>query len=104
MLSILVLLSGTVFLLVLLPFTFIEFFYEPWISAQAEAPRRVRARVGIHTGEAVRSQAGAAGAAVEVARAIAPVGRAGEVTVSRVVADVLPGSGFAFEPRGGRRP
>jgi Trk K+ transport system NAD-binding subunit len=35
--SILVLLSGMIFLLVLLPFTFIEFFYEPWMQAQAAA-------------------------------------------------------------------
>lgn len=35
--SILVLISGTVFLLVLLPFTFIQFFYAPWIEAQAAA-------------------------------------------------------------------
>jgi voltage-gated potassium channel len=31
------LLSGIVFLLVLLPFTFIEFFYAPWMQAQAAA-------------------------------------------------------------------
>ncbi len=39
--SILVLMSGMIFLLVLLPFTFIEFFYQPWIQAQAvaRAPR-----------------------------------------------------------------
>lgn len=38
-----VLLSGIVFLLVLLPFSFIEFFYEPWLKAQAEAraPRKL---------------------------------------------------------------
>jgi Trk K+ transport system NAD-binding subunit len=35
--SIVVLISGMVFLLVLLPFTFIEFFYAPWMQAQAEA-------------------------------------------------------------------
>lgn len=35
--SIVVLVSGTVFLLVLLPFTFIQFFYAPWIEAQAKA-------------------------------------------------------------------
>ncbi len=35
--SIVVLLSGMMFLLVLLPFTFIEFFYEPWMTAQAAA-------------------------------------------------------------------
>ena len=41
--SILVLLSGTLFMLVLLPFTFIEFFYEPWTRAQTEAraPRQL---------------------------------------------------------------
>lgn len=35
--STVVLLSGVVFLLVLLPFTFIEFFYAPWMQAQAAA-------------------------------------------------------------------
>ncbi len=35
--SIVVLLSGLLFLLVLLPFTLIELFYEPWVKAQAEA-------------------------------------------------------------------
>ena len=41
--SIVVLMSGTIFLLVLLPFTFIEFFYLPWMAAQAKtrAPRRL---------------------------------------------------------------
>ena len=41
--SILVLLSGMIFLLILLPFTFIEFFYAPWMKAQAEAraPRQL---------------------------------------------------------------
>src|SRR5690606_18873711 len=31
-----VLLSGVMFLLILLPFTFIEFFYAPWMRMQAE--------------------------------------------------------------------
>jgi Trk K+ transport system NAD-binding subunit len=35
--SIVVLLSGIIFLLVLLPFTLIQFFYAPWIEAQAAA-------------------------------------------------------------------
>lgn len=35
--SIVVLLSGVMFLLVILPFTFIEFFYAPWMRAQAAA-------------------------------------------------------------------
>jgi Trk K+ transport system NAD-binding subunit len=41
--SVLVLLTGMLFLLVMLPFTFIEFFYSPWIKAQQEAraPRQV---------------------------------------------------------------
>ncbi len=43
--SMVVLISGTIFLLVLMPFTFIEFFYAPWMNAQAaaRAPRRLPA-------------------------------------------------------------
>jgi voltage-gated potassium channel len=41
--SMVVLLSGIVFLLVLLPFTFIQFFYAPWLEAQNQnkAPRQL---------------------------------------------------------------
>jgi len=41
--SIIVLLSGLVFLLIMLPFTFIQFFYAPWLEAQtkARAPREL---------------------------------------------------------------
>jgi voltage-gated potassium channel len=41
--SMIVLLSGIVFLLVLLPFTFIQFFYAPWLEAQkqSKAPREL---------------------------------------------------------------
>lgn len=41
--SIIVLLSGILLLLVLLPFTFIQFFYAPWLEAQtrARAPRKL---------------------------------------------------------------
>ena len=41
--SIFVLLSGVFFLLILLPFTFIQFFYAPWMAAQsvARAPREL---------------------------------------------------------------
>ena len=41
--SMVVLASGMVFLLVLLPFTFIEFFYAPWMEAQqaAATPRKL---------------------------------------------------------------
>jgi Trk K+ transport system NAD-binding subunit len=41
--SVIVLLSGVVFLLVVLPFTFIQFFYAPWLEAQSRnrAPREL---------------------------------------------------------------
>jgi len=41
--SMIVLLSGIIFLLIMLPFTFIRFFYAPWLEAQAQsrAPRRL---------------------------------------------------------------
>jgi len=41
--SVLVLISGIVFLLVMLPFTFIQFFYAPWLEEQnkARAPKAV---------------------------------------------------------------
>ena len=41
--SIIVLMSGLVFLLIMLPFTFIQFFYAPWLEAQtkARAPREL---------------------------------------------------------------
>jgi Trk K+ transport system NAD-binding subunit len=48
--SILVMVSGMIFLLVLLPFTFIEFFYAPWMQAQSEAraPRQLPAGMSGH--------------------------------------------------------
>nr|MBP9944188.1 two pore domain potassium channel family protein [Desulfomicrobium sp.] len=41
--SICVMLSGVVFMLIVLPFTFIQFFYAPWLEEQnkARAPRTV---------------------------------------------------------------
>jgi Trk K+ transport system NAD-binding subunit len=41
--SVVVLLSGIIFLLIMLPFTFIQFFYAPWLEEQnkARAPRMV---------------------------------------------------------------
>ncbi|MFC1769680.1 potassium channel family protein [Nitrospirota bacterium] len=41
--SIVVLLSGIIFLLIMLPFTFIKFFYAPWLESQAQsrAPREL---------------------------------------------------------------
>jgi Trk K+ transport system NAD-binding subunit len=48
--SIIVLLSGVMFMLVILPFTFIQFFYAPWIEAQtrAKAPRDLPADTRRH--------------------------------------------------------
>ncbi|HDR67649.1 MAG TPA: potassium channel protein, partial [Bacteroidaceae bacterium] len=48
--SIMVLLSGVVFLLTLLPFTFIKFFYAPWIEAESKkrAPRELSPEIRDH--------------------------------------------------------
>lgn len=48
--SVLVLLSGMVSLLILLPFTFIQFFYAPWLEAQsrARAPRELPEETSEH--------------------------------------------------------
>ena len=48
--SIIVLLTGIVFLLTMLPFTFIQFFYLPWLEAQtkARAPRELPERTKGH--------------------------------------------------------
>jgi voltage-gated potassium channel len=48
--SVLVLGTGVTFMLVLLPFTFIEFFYAPWMRAQSEAkaPRELPATTRDH--------------------------------------------------------
>jgi voltage-gated potassium channel len=48
--STVVLMSGIVFLLILFPFTFIEFFYAPWVKAQAaaRAPRELPADIEGH--------------------------------------------------------
>ncbi|HEX6307567.1 MAG TPA: NAD-binding protein [Longimicrobiales bacterium] len=48
--SVVVLISGVMFLLVVLPFTFIEFFYAPWLEAQRQrrAPREVPPETSDH--------------------------------------------------------
>lgn len=48
--SVIVLLSGTVFMLILLPFTFLQFFYVPWMEAQAaaRAPRKLPTTIHGH--------------------------------------------------------
>src|SRR5690606_33305643 len=61
--SVVVLLSGTVFMLVLLPFMFIQFFYVPWLEAQAaaRAPRELPEGT---SGHVVLTQLGAVEAAI----------------------------------------
>ena len=57
--SLVVLLSGVIFLLVLLPFTFIQFFYAPWLEAQNKSrapkilPEGVRDHVIITTFDSI---------------------------------------------------
>ncbi|HSW64160.1 MAG TPA: NAD-binding protein [Dissulfurispiraceae bacterium] len=48
--SMVVLLSGVIYLLVMLPFTFIQFFYAPWLEAQekSRAPRELPAGTSGH--------------------------------------------------------
>lgn len=48
--SVVVLLSGSVFMLVLMPFMFIQFFYVPWMESQAaaRAPRKLSATISRH--------------------------------------------------------
>ena len=48
--TMIVIFSGVIFLLVMLPFTFIEFFYAPWMKAhnQAKAPKKIEDDVHGH--------------------------------------------------------
>lgn len=48
--TMIVIFSGVLFLLVMLPFTFIEFFYAPWLKAQnqARAPKRIEPGTSDH--------------------------------------------------------
>jgi hypothetical protein len=48
--SMVVLLSGIVFFLIMLPFTFIKFFYDPWLESQAQsrAPRELPSSIKNH--------------------------------------------------------
>ncbi|MCI5224961.1 MAG: potassium channel protein, partial [Candidatus Electrothrix sp. AR4] len=48
--TLIVLLSGVIFLLILLPFTFVQFFYQPWLEAQqkAQTPRELPEKTAGH--------------------------------------------------------
>ena len=57
-------------------------------------------RAGLHTGEIELIGDDVAGIAVNTAQRVAALARAGEVLVSRTVADLLAGSGIDFEDHG----
>lgn len=65
--TIIVLITGIVFLLVMLPFTFIQFFYAPWLEAQTRlrVPRELPASVSQHV-----IIAGTSGAALGLAASL----------------------------------
>jgi Trk K+ transport system NAD-binding subunit len=48
--SVVVLISGVIFMLIMLPFTFIQFFYAPWLEAQtrAQVPRELPEEIRDH--------------------------------------------------------
>ncbi len=57
-------------------------------------------RSGVHTGEIERRGDDVAGMAVHIAARVESLAQAGEVLVSRTVADLVVGSGLEFEDRG----
>ena len=59
-------------------------------------------RAGLHTGECERDGDDVSGIAVHIAARVMGQAAAGEVLVSRTVADLVAGSGLAFAPRGPR--
>jgi len=58
------------------------------------------AALGIHTGEVERADPGVVGAAVEIAREVAGLARAGEVLVSRPVRDLTSGAEHPYDSHG----
>jgi class 3 adenylate cyclase len=58
------------------------------------------ARAGLHTGECEHARDGLTGLALRVANRVAALAAPGEILVSGVVADLVAGSGIAFDDRG----
>jgi len=56
--------------------------------------------VGVHAGEVSRRGSGLEGAPVEVSRRLAELAKPGEMLVSRVLRDLVPGSGLDLQPHG----
>ena len=63
----------------------------------------LRVRVGIHTGECVRTGDELEGIAVHIAARIGALAEAGQVFVSQTVRDLVAGSGIVFVSRGAHR-
>ena len=57
-------------------------------------------RAGVHTGEVELRDDDISGIAVHVAARVAAAAAAGEVLVSRIVVDLVAGSGLSFTARG----
>jgi class 3 adenylate cyclase len=72
--------------------------------AVVEASRALglEVRAGVHTGECYVRDDDLAGITVHVGARIAALAGAGEVLVSSIVKDLVPGAGIAFAPRGAR--
>jgi class 3 adenylate cyclase/pimeloyl-ACP methyl ester carboxylesterase len=66
----------------------------------ALAPLRVEVRAGVHTGECERNGDDLAGIAVHTGARVMAAAEPGEVLVSRVVRDLVAGSGLTFDERG----
>ena len=66
----------------------------------ALAPLSVEVRAGVHTGECERNGDDLAGIAVHTGARVMAIANAGEVLVSRVVRDLVAGSGLTFVDRG----
>jgi class 3 adenylate cyclase len=60
----------------------------------------IELRVGVHTGEVELRGDDIGGIAVHIAARVLGLAKAGEVLVSRTVADLVAGSGIEFEDRG----
>lgn len=60
----------------------------------------IEIRAGLHTGEVGVRDDDISGLTVNIAARVLGLARAGEVLVSRTVADLVAGAGFRFEDRG----
>ena len=71
-----------------------------WELRDALRPLGIEVRVGLHTGEVEVRGGDIGGLAVHIAARVAAIAEAGEVLVSRIVTDLVAGSGIEFADRG----